>query len=209
MTSRPTITQSKKELRSSLKKVLQQVPVKSINSQSSDVLRTLINLPQFVKAKKIALYMNMPHLEIQTMKIIEHCFQSNKQVYLPRCNFRFEEGRKKNFLSMLRVDSFQEVKSLKPQGRYGLLEPIDGEDVSLTGGLDLIVVPGVAFSKERKRLGHGAGFYDEYISYYNTKFEKRPLLIGIGLKEQLLEDLPTDSHDWNLDIVVIGDLVFN
>lgn len=196
----------KRQLRLSIKKKLCEIPMESIEIQSIGVSSTLLNVDQFKDAKRVALYMNMPNLEVQTMDLIKKCFELNKRVYLPRCNTTAKEGRKKNYLSMLEVSSFDQVLQLKPQGKYDLLEPTSGNDIMDSGDLDLIIMPGVGFSKLKKRLGHGAGFYDEFLTVYSKKFNNRPYLIGVGLKEQLVEDLPTEEHDWNLDCLAIGDL---
>lgn len=62
------------------------------------------------------------------------------------------EGRKRNYLSMLEVSSYENVLQLEPQGKYNLLEPICGNDIMDTGDLDVIIVPGVAFTKLKKDL---------------------------------------------------------
>jgi 5-formyltetrahydrofolate cyclo-ligase len=76
----------------------------------------------------------------------------------------------------------------------------------------LVVLPGVAFTKDCRRLGHGKGFYDSFIAKHFTWCQqnnvKNPALIGIGLQEQLLEDVPSEEHDRRLDRVVIAGSVY-
>ncbi|EGV63275.1 5-formyltetrahydrofolate cyclo-ligase [Yamadazyma tenuis] len=196
------VREAKKQLRSKMKTMLMELSPESIQFQSEKVHEKLLNLEKFKESKKIALYMSMPH-EIQTIKIIESCFLSNKTVYLPKCNYEASYGRKKGHLHMLKVNSFGEVLNLRPQGRFKILEPTDGQDILQTGELDIIIVPGVAFDLERKRLGHGAGFYDEFLRAYYNKFGKTPFLVGLGLKEQAVQQIPTEEHDWKLDCLVL------
>ncbi|RLV93151.1 5-formyltetrahydrofolate cyclo-ligase [Spathaspora sp. JA1] len=146
----------------------------------------------------------MPDSEVRTMEIIKTAFSLGKSVYLPRCNYYQKEGRKMNFLDMLKVSSFEKVQNLQPQGKYNLLEPVDGEDAMEQGNLDMIIVPGVAFTKNKQRMGHGAGFYDEFLNYYYHKHNRKPYLIGVALQEQLVENIPTEDHDWSLDSLVVA-----
>lgn len=204
MSNTATIKGAKKQLRTTLKNKLKDISIDSIDLQSIGVLKSLLTVPQFNDAKRVALYMNMPNLEVQTMNIIKYCFDMKKSVYLPRCNTLPKAGRKQNYLSMLEVPSFEDVLQLQPQGKYKLLEPTSGNDIMDTGDLDVIIVPGVAFSRQKARLGHGAGFYDEFLNVYSKKFSKNPYLIGVGLEEQLIDDIPKEDHDWNVDSLVIG-----
>lgn len=193
---------SKVQLRNQIKTKLAKISQEALHEQSAFVTRAVTQLTEFKNSKRIALYMNMPHLEVQTLALIEQCFIEGKEVFLPRCNFTKTETRKKNHLLMLKVQSFEDVLKLKPQGPYKLLEPLDGEDIFEKGNLDAIIVPGVAFSLSGDRLGHGAGFYDEFFTTYKKRFDKLPFLIGVGLKEQIITGIPMDSHDWSMDKVI-------
>ena len=64
-----------------------------------------------------------------------------------------------------------------------------------------MLVPGVAFTKDGKRLGHGKGFYDIYIEEMKNAGMK-PFLYGVCLPCQIVEDLPTDEHDVPMDKVI-------
>ncbi|KAI7182214.1 hypothetical protein D0869_02097 [Hortaea werneckii] len=85
----------------------------------------------------------------------------------------------------------------------------DGKGVEeKDGGLDLIVVPGVAFDKDMARMGHGAGFYDGYLTRLVTEGRhKKPFLVGLCLAEQVLEPgrILMEEWDWRVDAVATGD----
>lgn len=193
--------EAKRKLRSHIKAEISKLSPENINAQSERALIKLLRHEKFQAAKSIALYMSMPQ-EVQTLKMIEQCFKLQKNVYLPRCIPIQQHGRKKNHLDMLKVPNFQQVLELQPLGPYKLLEPDSGEDVMDTGDLDVVIVPGVAFTDQMTRLGHGVGFYDEFLTAYTKKFNKTPYLIGLALNEQIVHQIPTEPHDWKLDYVV-------
>lgn len=63
----------------------------------------------------------------------------------------------------------------------------------------LMLVPGVAFTQDGKRLGRGGGWYDRAL----TNLPKCIDTIGICAKERLLSDLPTEEHDRKVSKVLI------
>ncbi|CAF4837785.1 unnamed protein product, partial [Rotaria magnacalcarata] len=52
-----------------------------------------------------------------------------------------------------------------------------------TNNIDLIIVPGLGFTLDGSRLGHGKGYYDRYLNSLNGNF----YTIGLAFREQILE----------------------
>lgn len=63
---------------------------------------------------------------------------------------------------------------------------------------DLIVVPGVAFSWDGRRMGRGGGFYDRLLAGRARKAFK----LGVCFALQLRDAIPHASHDVLLDAVI-------
>ena len=61
---------------------------------------------------------------------------------------------------------------------------------------DALLVPALGLGSDGKRLGRGKGYYDRYLENY------RGLKIGIVLDEMVVEGIPTDAHDVDMDVVV-------
>jgi 5-formyltetrahydrofolate cyclo-ligase len=66
--------------------------------------------------------------------------------------------------------------------------------------LSALIVSGIAFDKDRYRLGRGAGRYDRYIA----GLEKDTLVLGIGFSEQMVEAVPVEPHDQPLSGVIVA-----
>ena len=70
----------------------------------------------------------------------------------------------------------------------GDLDPLD---------LDVVVVPGLAFTADGRRLGQGGGHYDRFL----PRLRPDCLTIGACFAEQLVESIPTEDHDATVDHV--------
>mmetsp|Transcript_48055 Transcript_48055/g.79603 ORF Transcript_48055/g.79603 Transcript_48055/m.79603 type:complete len:94 (-) Transcript_48055:628-909(-) len=77
--------------------------------------------------------------------------------------------------------------------------------------VDLVIVPGVAFDNSCRRLGQGRGYYDSFLERLQAARCRRKLMpahtIGLGLQEQLVEQVPVDTHDFVLDCVCLPERV--
>ena len=86
-----------------------------------------------------------------------------------------------------------------PQDRWG--EP--GKEVP-PQELDLVIVPGVAFSREGGRMGNGQGYYDRLLATVRPECR----LIGLCYESQLFDDLIVSEHDVFMDQVVTEAAVY-
>ena len=72
-------------------------------------------------------------------------------------------------------------------------------------GLDLIIMPGIAFDDNGGRLGRGKGYYDRYIDKVQAVHKKlgkpMPELIALAFDEQIVDSLPISPTDRHVDHV--------
>ena len=84
------------------------------------------------------------------------------------------------------------------RGPYGIREPDPAaSELVAPEEIDLVLVPCVAFDKNRNRLGHGAGYYDRYLPLCT-----RAKCIAVAFEAQRLPRVVTDAHDRRMDAVV-------
>ncbi|KAJ8970376.1 hypothetical protein NQ314_001288 [Rhamnusium bicolor] len=66
-------------------------------------------------------------------------------------------------------------------------------------------VPGVAFTTTGLRLGHGAGYYDKYLMKVKEIQNVAPVIIGLAFKEQIVDEVPIEATDIQIDTVLYPD----
>jgi len=71
-------------------------------------------------------------------------------------------------------------------------------NLTLPESIDLILVPGLAFSSDRRRLGRGGGFFDRLLAGPASKAFK----LGVCFSFQVLDTVPTNANDVIMDAVV-------
>ena len=145
----------------------------------------------------------MPGIEVSTYDIVAHAISNGKTVFVPYIHQtrNGSSDKETSVMDMLALRSKEDLDSLKPDawgiptldedsvaGRENALSSSGAEKV-MTGadrvstpsgapGLDLMLVPGVAFDLESGRLGHGKGFYDRYLQRYKD-------VVSLGSKARM------------------------
>ncbi|HSZ82213.1 MAG TPA: 5-formyltetrahydrofolate cyclo-ligase, partial [Polyangia bacterium] len=79
-------------------------------------------------------------------------------------------------------------------GPHGLREPPAACAEVPVEGIDVMLVPGLAFDAAGRRLGYGGGYYD---AAGRALRERRPasLLVGFAYDFQIVDACPTDARD--------------
>ena len=188
---------AKNTLRKQIKAKLKCLSTIEKNYQSKVVAEKLFKNDMYIQSKRISVYCSMKN-ELQTPLILEHALACKKLVYIPK----YVDSD----MEMVKIHSMEDYESL-PETSWHIKQPLDNdntrEEAIPSGGLDLIIVPGVGFTSCGDRLGHGKGYYDSYI----TKIEKvsKPYLIGLAFNVQICDSIPTFDHDRKLDNVLFSD----
>lgn len=79
-------------------------------------------------------------------------------------------------------------------------------------------MPGIAFTRQGGRLGHGMGYYDKFLAEYFNKnphrrtdssqsitakiAAKETILLGLSFNEQIVDEIPLEKTDILLDEIV-------
>ena len=179
------VTSEKELIRERIKKKKQQLTDNEKEIEATNVFEKIEALPEFENARSVMIYWSMPD-------------------ELPTHNFIIRWSKKKTMLlpvvkgeDML-IKPFSTKEELK-QGSLGIWEPNTQKEY--LNSIDLVIVPGVAFDRDKSRLGRGKGYYDRYF------INKRIVKIGVCFDFQLLESIPIDSFDIKMDKVVTNSIL--
>jgi 5-formyltetrahydrofolate cyclo-ligase len=181
------LTVSKRRLRQQMAQLRKDVSPADSARAGQAAAGALMDLELVARAERIALYAALPY-EIPTRPLFEAFVEKRGAVLLPRTTEPLG-------LEFFAVECWD---ALRP-GAFGVLEPeTDGAPVRLMPG-DLVVVPGVAFDDDGYRLGHGKGYYDRAFA---TELGDAPTLVGFGYEFQVVDAVPHDHRDRQVDIIV-------
>ena len=175
-------TTDKRTLRKEIRAEIATLSIEKKQSLSSQIFSKIATLSKLEEASVVALFVSLSD-EPQTATFIEQLLQKNKRVVVPRI-----EGDEMNFYD---ISEGVEI------GAFGIMEPTATTPIK-PSKIDVMIVPGVAFTLNGARCGRGKGFYDKYLSHSDF----RAYTIGVCYPCQIVENLPTEEHDKVLDRVI-------
>lgn len=67
---------------------------------------------------------------------------------------------------------------------------------------EIVLVPGLGFTREGARLGRGKGYFDKFLSSFSG------VSIGVCFEEQLVPNTYNEAHDRDVDFVITEKNIF-
>lgn len=180
----PSLKAEKSALRKKIRSTLDRYSTTELLLKSKNSLDRLFNHPKVQASQTMLSYWPMPK-EFDTSTLNKQLVGS-KKVLLPVI-----DGTE------LVLKEFTSTDQLTIGSKYGILEP-QGPIFTQFDSIDLVIVPGSAFSLKGERCGHGKGFYDRLLPKLPHAFK-----MGVCFDFQLLEQVPTGELDVKMDDVIV------
>lgn len=185
---------AKRALRKQVQEVLKKLTPEERTTQSAEIFSKLVALPEYKNSRRVSVFLSRED-EVSTDEIVIDLLKSNKSCYIPK-------QLTGDDMEMVKIESVEELKTLS-KNSFGIREVSvseEREDALASGGLDLMILPGLAFTATGKRLGKGKGYYDRYI--LKARNVRPPVLVGIAFRQQIVPDIPVTENDIDADIVI-------
>ena len=160
-----------------------------IKEKSALIKAHLENLDSYQKSNTVMVYLNF-RSEVLTDDLIENLFKQGKKVVVPISI----KGTRTLLLS--------EIKSLSDDLEldfYNIRVPKKESIKEVSpADIDFVITPGVAFSKDKYRMGYGGGYYDTFIEKLRTD----ALTCALAFDVQIFDKIPKEDHDKQMDYVI-------
>lgn len=206
------VVQQKKALRTLMRRRLKAFDAHLRAVEDETIQKHVLSAEWFKKSKCLCAYLTCSALrEVETSQIVakileQHDSDKPRKLFVPRIE------DKHSHMSLLRIsNTVADVAA----NSMNILEPTvldaDGnprEDVmSLAEPVDLLLLPGLAFDRQGRRLGRGGGYYDHFLRNYMLRATDKgwepPLLVALAYSVQVLDEpIPMDETDVPVDAVV-------
>ncbi|KAF6023800.1 MTHFS [Bugula neritina] len=181
-----------------MKTLLAQISAESREERSKLISAKVTANDVYKKSQRIAVFLSMKD-EVETSSILTAMFKDKKQCFIPRYDMTSRD------MDMVKLHSLEDMRNL-PRTKWDILQPalndVTRENAMNTGGLDLILMPGLAFTNTGARLGRGKGYYDTFLNNHKSVLGKCPVTMALAFSEQVLDTLPMDEHDYLIDYII-------
>lgn len=165
---------------------------------SRAICEKFVALPEYRTAKTVMFYVDV-RTEVRTRDYLATALTHGKKIVVPWCN---DQGE----LELFHLRGMEDLAI----GMYKILEPkaelrlLPDRQVPVAE-LDLIMVPGVAFTRDGARMGHGKGYYDKLLEHARLDTP----LVALAFECQLFPEIPVQEHDVFMDKLITETAVYN
>ncbi len=189
--------QDKKAARALARSLLKAISAAERESQSQKAAASFLNSSIYKDAECVAAFFSLPD-EVDALPIIARAFLDKKRVLLPRV---VAGSNEMDFYELAPLGIASALAAQTEANAWGIREPlktlplIEKKDFPARAA---ILVPGLAFAKDGRRLGRGKGFYDRYLAELvaaNPAFARDGKICGYCMAAQIMDNVPMQEND--------------
>lgn len=175
--------QSKSQLRKLAFKIRLSMTEDQVFEESEEIARRLFNSDIYKSAKRVFSYYSINN-EVDTRDINRIILKDKKKLALPvcidDCNLEFHQ-----------IDDLTQVE----RGVLNIPIPKKKNEI-VPQPCDIMLMPGILFSKTGYRIGYGKGYYDRYLR------DKKIFKIGLTYDNLLVDDINYSEFDVKADYII-------
>ena len=173
----------KRDMRRQIRQRKKEMTESQIRQASTRLGDLFVSTEQYRQAKTV--YGYLPYnQEVRTVPILERALRDGKKVAVPKVY-----GDEMRFI-------YIEDLSLVEKSDMGIPEPI-GDGPVADDPVALVLMPGVAFTRDGGRIGYGGGYYDRFLAA-----QPNHPTVALCYDFQIVEELPTEEFDIPVDLVL-------
>lgn len=187
-------SEEKASVRRKVLRILSTLDRRRIEQSSKQIMGNLFAMPLWEEAGIVLTYLTFRQ-EVNTDPIITDAFSGKKRVGIPRIR-----GRQMDFHFIPNREMKFKLSS------YGIREPQSDWPLvnlsELTEEKVLVVVPGLAFDRNKNRIGRAGGYYDRWLHRARGISGIDLTAVALCFHEQLLDHVPHDIRDEPVDAIL-------
>ncbi len=162
------------------------IPDKKREEKNHLIFERLLEIPELENAEIVHIYIPIKEKkEVDTWPVITRLLEARKKVVVPVMEFDSV---------VLHHVYLKDIDDLKPN-KWGVEEPEQRIPADVEA-LDIVLVPMIGGDTRGNRIGYGKGYYDSFLK------KTHAVKIGLLFDECLIDEIPVESHDIRLDIMV-------
>ena len=176
--------QEKILLRNKIRTLKRQFTQAQLDELSLSVEKKVISNQRIINADTILMYYSLND-EVNTHSLIDKLLSQGKKILLP---YVIDEEN-------IEIREYNSPYDLR-QGAYGIMEPT-GHSYCNIEDIDVALIPGMSFDKDKNRLGRGKGYYDRFLKRIPGAYK-----IGVCFEFQKQGNIPTGEYDVRMDEII-------
>ncbi len=186
------LTQEKAELRARVIAARKAIGPQERKLYEDDIAERLYHLPAVQNAHVIGVYSAMGS-EASVNDLVKAL-----RLNPPGPTIAYPVLHEGGFMSYFAVEPGMSAVFVDNPAQIVVPTSLPKEGIVRASTIDMLLVPGVAFDENCRRLGMGGGCFDRYI----PQLSQNCIKVGVAFDEQIVDSIPTGPHDRKVDYVV-------